>query len=141
MPRVLSAARCTTLPPRNGLWQNLSQGLVEKERERRNQAENDREACRQKYQETENRYQQEMAIIREQQMRLLQREQNEEESLEVMKNRWEEWETNARKRLKDGEEKLQISKKELDRATQSLQKFLQEENRKKRAARRGTATV
>ena len=64
---------------------NLSQGLVEKERERRNQAENDREACRQKYQETENRYQQEMAIIREQQMRLLQREQNEEESLEVMK--------------------------------------------------------
>ena len=65
------------------------------------------------------------------QMRLLQREQNEEESLEVMKNRWEEWEEKARKRLKDGEEKIQISKKELDRATQSLQKFLQEENRKK----------
>ena len=58
-------------------------------------------------------------------------EQNEEESLEVMKNRWEEWEEKARKRLKDGEEKLQVSKKELDRATQSLQKFLQEENRKK----------
>lgn len=110
---------------------NLSQELVEKERERRNQAENDREACRQKYQETENRYQQEMAVIREQQMRLLQREQNEEENLEVMKNRWEEWEEKARKRLKDGEEKLQVSKKELDRATQSLQKFLQEENRKK----------
>lgn len=110
---------------------NLSQELVEKERERRNQAENDREACRQKYQETENRYQQEMAVIREQQIRLLQREQNEEESLEVMKNRWEEWEEKARKRLKDGEEKLQVSKKELDRATQSLQKFLQEENRKK----------
>ena len=104
---------------------------VEKERERRNQAENTREDRRQKYQQSENLYQQEIAVIREQQTHLLHREQTEEESLEVMKNRWEDWEEKARKRLIDGEEKLQISKKELDRVSGSLQKFLQEENRKK----------
>ena len=104
---------------------------MEKERERRNQAENTWEDRRQKYQQSENLYQQEIAVIREQQTHLLHREQTEEESLEVMKNRWEDWEEKARKRLIDGEEKLQISKKELDRISGSLQKFLQEENRKK----------
>lgn len=84
---------------------------MEKERERRNQAENTREDRRQKYQQSENLYQQEIAVIREQQTHLLHREQTEEESLEVMKNRWEDWEEKARKRLIDGEEKLQISKK------------------------------
>ena len=117
--------------PAEPVSENLSQELVEKERERRNQAENAREDRRQKYQQSENLYQQEMAVIREQQMHLLHREQTEEESLEVMKNRWEDWEEKARKRLKDGEDKLQISRKELDRASRSLQKFLQEENRKK----------
>ena len=94
-------------------------------------AENTREDRRQKYQQSENLYQQEIAVIREQQTHLLHREQTEEESLEVMKNRWEDWEEKARKRLIDGEEKLQISKKELDRVSGSLQKFLQEENRKR----------
>lgn len=117
--------------PAESVSKNLSQELVEKERERRNQVENTREDRRQKYQQSENLYQQEIAVIREQQTHLLHREQTEEESLEVMKNRWEDWEEKARKRLIDGEEKLQISKKELDRVSGSLQKFLQEENRKK----------
>ena len=85
--------------PAEPVSENLSQELVEKERERRNQAENTREDRRQKYQQSENLYQQEIAVIREQQTHLLHREQTEEESLEVMKNRWEDWEEKAINRL------------------------------------------
>ena len=112
---------------------NLSQELVEKERERRNQAENTREDRRQKYQQSENLYQQEIAVIREQQTHLLHREQTEEESLEVMKKPHGEDmgrkspETIDRRRRKASDN----PKKSWIVSPGVCKKFLQEENRKK----------
>ena len=124
--------------------EKLSQELVEKERERRNQAENTREDRRQKYQQSENLYQQEIAVIREQQTHLLHREQTEEESLEVMKNRWEDWEEKARKRLIDGVCRIIKPSEMQKRAGSCLResaKIPAGRKQEKRSAGRGTATV
>ena len=74
-------------------------------------------------------------------MRLLQREQNEEESLEVMKNRWEEWEEKARKRLKDGEENSRFTKKNWIEPRRACKSFYRKRTGKKGSSKRYSDSV
>ena len=127
--------------PAEPVSENLSQELVEKERERRNQAENTREDRRQKYQQSENLYQQEIAVIREQQTHLLHREQTEEESLEVMKNRWEDWGKKSPETIDRRRRKASDIQKRAGSCLRESAKIPAGRKQEKRSVGRGTATV
>lgn len=108
----------------------LTQEAVEHAKKSRDQAENQREIFYKKYLQSAGAFQQEMAVIREQQMQLL-KEEHPNEDLAQMQERWSQWESQAKKRLQEGEEKVQKARKEQENAKKICQQALQEEQRKR----------
>lgn len=103
---------------------------VELLKKNRDSAEKKREEEQRKLLDISGKMEQELAVIREMERQLLGKEEK-DDSLDQIRERWEEWEKKARERLLKGQKQVDDTAKKLEESSRSYQKAVQGESQRK----------